>query len=75
MAQAFILIEAAPKKGRSACARIAKIPGVQSAHLITGPYDIIALVEAPDPQAIGSVVMGKIHAVDEVGKTITCVVV
>jgi DNA-binding Lrp family transcriptional regulator len=75
MAMAFILIEAAPKKARSACARIAKIAGVQAAHLITGPYDIIALVEAPDPQAIGSVVIGKIQAVDGVGKTITCVVV
>ncbi len=75
MAQAFILIEVAPKKGRSACGSIAKIPGVRSAHLITGPYDIIALVEAPDPQAIGSVVMGKIQTVDGVGRTVTCVVV
>jgi DNA-binding Lrp family transcriptional regulator len=75
MAMAFILIEAAPKKARSACARIAKISGVQSAHLITGPYDIIALVEATDPQAIGSVVIGRIQAVDGVEKTITCVVV
>lgn len=74
MASAFILIEAAPKKARVACARIAKIPGVQSAHLITGPYDIIALVEAADPQAIGSIVMSRIQAVDGVGKTITCVV-
>jgi DNA-binding Lrp family transcriptional regulator len=75
MAMAFILIEAAPKKARSACGRIARIAGVRSAHLITGPYDIIALVEAADPQAIGSVVIGKIQAVDGVEKTITCVVV
>jgi DNA-binding Lrp family transcriptional regulator len=74
MAKAFVLIEAVPKKARTACARIAKIPGVQSAHLITGPYDIVAVVDAGDPQAIGSIVMAKIQAVEGVGKTVTCVV-
>lgn len=75
MASAYILIEVAPKKARAACARVAKIRGVQRCELITGPYDIIAVVEAPDPQAIGGIVMGKIQAVDGVGRTITCVVV
>jgi DNA-binding Lrp family transcriptional regulator len=74
MAQAFVLIEAVPKKARAACARIGRIPGVEAAHLITGPYDIIALVHAADPHAIGTVVMNKIQAVDGVGKTVTCVV-
>jgi DNA-binding Lrp family transcriptional regulator len=58
-----------------ACTKIARIPGVKSAHLITGPYDIIALIEAKDPGAIGRLVMSKIQAVTGVGKTITCVVV
>jgi DNA-binding Lrp family transcriptional regulator len=75
MAQAYILIEVAPKRARAACAKIAKIPGVQAAHLVTGPYDIIVFVEGRDPQAIGSLVLAKIHAVDGVGRTITCVVV
>ena len=75
MAEAYVLIEAAPKRARAACAKIAKIPGVQATHLVTGPYDIIAFVAAPDPQAIGTLVLGKIHAVEGVGRTITCVVV
>jgi len=75
MAQAYILIEAAPKRARPACAKIAKIPGVQAAHLVTGPYDIIAFVEAQDPKAIGSLVLAKVHSVEGVGRTITCVVV
>jgi DNA-binding Lrp family transcriptional regulator len=75
MASAYILIEVAPRKARTACARIAKLAGVRSAHLITGPYDIIALVEAKDPAAIGKLVMSKLQAVDGVGRTITCVVV
>ena len=75
MARAYVLIEAAPKKARTACGKIAKHPGVCSAHLVTGPYDIVALVEGQDPAAIGKLVMARIHAVDGVGRTITCVVV
>jgi DNA-binding Lrp family transcriptional regulator len=75
MANAYVLIEVAPKKARAACGRIAKLSGVCSVHLVTGPYDIIALVEGKDPAAIGKLVMAKIQAVDGVGRTITCVVV
>ncbi len=75
MASAYILIEAAPRKARTACTRIAKIRGVRTADLVTGPYDIIAVVEGSDPQAIGAIVMAKIQAVDGVERTITCVVV
>jgi DNA-binding Lrp family transcriptional regulator len=75
MAAAYVLIEAAPKKALRACAKIAKISGVKSAHLVTGPYDIIAFVEAKDPGAIGKLVMARIQAAPGVGKTITCVVI
>jgi len=75
MTRAYILIEASPKKARSACAGIAKIAGVASAHLVTGPYDIIALVEGEDPAAIGRLVMAKIHRIDGINRTITCVLV
>lgn len=75
MASAYVLIEAAPRKARSACGKIAKLPGVCSAHLVTGPYDIIALVEDKDPTGVGRLVLSKIQAVDGVGRTITCVVV
>ena len=75
MTRAYVLIEVSPKKARSACAGIAKIAGVKSAQLVTGPYDIIALVEGEDPTAIGRLVMGKVHRVEGIGRTITCVVV
>lgn len=75
MASAYVLIEAQPRKALTARGKIARIAGVRSAHLVTGPYDIIAFVEAKDPGAIGRLVMSKIQAVDGVGKTITCIVV
>lgn len=75
VAAAYVPIEAAPRKPLQACAKIARIPGVKSAHLVTGPYHIIALVEAKDPGAIGKLVMSRIQAVAGIEKTITCVVV
>ena len=75
MASAYVLIEAQPRKALTARGKIVKIAGVKSAHLVTGPYDLIAFIEAKDPGAIGRLVMSKIQAVDGVGKTITCVVV
>jgi DNA-binding Lrp family transcriptional regulator len=75
MASAYILIEVAPKKARAACAKIAKLAGVRSCHLVTGPYDIIAYVDGSDPTTIGQLVMARIHGVDGVGRTITCVAV
>ncbi len=75
MASAYVLIEAVPRKARTACGKIARITGVRSADLITGPYDIIALVEGKDPGSIGKTVLSRIQAVEGVEKTITCVVV
>ena len=40
-----------------------------------GPYDILALVEADDLNAIGTVVMQFIHEVGGVENTITCPVI
>jgi DNA-binding Lrp family transcriptional regulator len=75
MAAAYVLIEATLRKALQACAMIARIPGVKSAHLVTDPYDIIAIVDAKDPGAIGKLVGSNIQVAPEVGKTVTCVIV
>jgi DNA-binding Lrp family transcriptional regulator len=72
---AYVLIEAASDKARSALKAIAKIPGVKMAHAVTGPYDIIAYVEAQDVDALGRVVLSKIRTIGGVTKTLTCVVI
>jgi DNA-binding Lrp family transcriptional regulator len=49
--------------------------GVISAHTVTGPYDIIVLIEAQDLQTIGTIVTEKIRLISGVTRTLTCVVV
>ena len=70
---AYVLIEAASDKAKNALKAISKIPGVKMAHAVTGPYDIIAFVEAPDVDALGRVVLSKIRTITGVTKTLTCV--
>jgi DNA-binding Lrp family transcriptional regulator len=45
------------------------------AHAVTGPYDIIAHVEAANIDALGKVVLSKIRTINGIVKTLTCVAV
>jgi DNA-binding Lrp family transcriptional regulator len=73
--QAYILIEAQGGKSKKAFQKIEDLRGVKSAHLVTGPYDIVVLAEGKDISQIGEFVLSKIRAIDGVEKTLTCVVV
>ena len=72
---AYVLIEAASDKAKTALKAILKIPGVKMANAVTGPYDIIAFVEASDVDALGRVVLSKIRTISGVTKTLTCVAI
>ncbi len=74
-AKAFILIETAVGKTRGVYTDLGEIEGMKSVDTVTGPYDIIATIEAETLNDIGDVVTGKIHAVDGISRTVTCLVV
>ena len=56
-AKAYVLVKTRVGETPSVQASLAGNPNIRSADVIIGPYDIIALVEADDLNAIGSVVM------------------
>ncbi len=74
-AKAFVLIETAVGKTRVVFASLGQVEGIKSVDTVTGPYDIIATIEAETLSDIGDVVTGKIHAVDGISRTVTCLVV
>jgi DNA-binding Lrp family transcriptional regulator len=74
-ARAYILIETQVGKSRDVANALRALPGVPSADIITGAYDIIALVEAPDMVAMATVVTSQIQVIPGVSRTITCVAV
>jgi DNA-binding Lrp family transcriptional regulator len=74
-AKAFVLIETAVGKNREVLATLDKLKGMESVNTVTGPYDIIAVVQRETLSDIGDLVTSKIHTVDGVTRTVTCLVI
>jgi DNA-binding Lrp family transcriptional regulator len=73
-AKAYVLIETAVGKTKEVVAALQaqKLKEIKSVDLVTGPYDIIAVVEHDDFNAIGNLVTEKIHPVPGIARTVTC---
>ncbi len=71
-AKAFVLIETAVGRNKEVATALEKLAGVKSVDTVTGPYDIIAVVEEDDLNAVGNVVTTKIHPIEGVTRTVTC---
>jgi DNA-binding Lrp family transcriptional regulator len=70
--KAYILIETAVGKSREVVGALKASPGMQAVDAVTGPYDIIAVLEARDLNAVGSVVTGRVHTIGGILRTVTC---
>ena len=72
MVEAFVLIQARVGTATQVAQAVSAIQGVRSAEVVTGPYDVVARVEAASIDALGSLVVSKIQAVEGVARTLTC---
>ena len=70
--KAYILIETAVGKSRDVTSSLGSLQGVQTVDAVTGPYDIIAVVQAPDLNAVGDLVTSQIHTISGIVRTVTC---
>ena len=70
--RAYILIETSVGKNRDVGAALRQLPGIEKVDNVTGPYDIIAVVEAPDLNSIGDLVTSSIHVISGIVRTVTC---
>lgn len=73
--QAFILIDVMVGKTKEILKALVGMEGVKSAHAVTGPHDIIALVEAENLKRLGEAVLSQIRGVKGVVRTLTCMVI
>jgi DNA-binding Lrp family transcriptional regulator len=72
---AYVFIECTAGAARDVAKEVSKIKGVVRANATTGPYDVIALVEAPDLNVLGDFIVTKIQGLSGVLRTQTNVVV
>jgi len=71
-AKAFVLIETAVGRNKEVATAMEKLKGVKSVDTVTGPYDIIAIIEGASLNDIGDLVTGKIHPIPGISRTVTC---
>ncbi len=74
-AKAFVLIETAVGRSKEVLTALRKLEGVNSVDTVTGPYDIIAIVEGETLNDIGDLVTGKIHPIAGISRTVTCLAI
>lgn len=74
-AKAYLLVETSAGKTREVAETLRGMEGVESLDVVTGPYDIVALIGGPDMSVVGDLITGKVHAVEGVVRTVTCVAV
>lgn len=71
---AYILIQTAVNAAHVA-QDIRAVEGVEQADDVSGPYDVIARVTAPDMDSLGRLVVARIQSVDGITRTLTCPIV
>ena len=71
---AYVFIESAQAKAKEVNHMVRRIDGVKSCHAVTGPYDVIAFVEASEISVLGEFVVAKIQNIPGVIRTLTNVV-
>ena len=74
-AKAFVLIETAVGKNKDVVAALRQLDGVKSVDIVTGPYDIIAVIERESLNDVGDLVTGKIHPIAGISRTVTCLAI
>ena len=71
---AYIFVETTTGKAREISAAVSQIAGVIRCNTVTGPYDVIVVVEAEDIRQLGDFVVSKIQATPGVLRTMTNIV-
>ena len=74
-AKAFVLIETVVGRNKDVVAALRQLEGVKSVDTVTGPYDIIAIIEGEALNDIGDLVTGKIHPIAGISRTVTCLAI
>ena len=69
---AYILIETVVGKTRDVANELRSLPRVETVETVTGPYDVIAVVAAPDLNQVGDLVTRNIHTINGIVRTVTC---
>lgn len=66
---AYVFIQCTAGTAKKVTKELSKIVGVQTAHATTGPYDVVALIEAENVHILGDFILTKIQDIPGVLRT------
>lgn len=75
MIRAYILIQTEIGKASEVGREVSNVQGVIFADAVTGPYDVVAVGEARDVDALGRLVVSGVQGLAGITRTVTCLVV
>jgi DNA-binding Lrp family transcriptional regulator len=75
LVEAYVLLQTEQGRMAEIAQSLAQLPAVSEADVVTGPYDVIARVQADDMDAIGQLIVAEVQVVGGVTRTLTCPVV
>ena len=70
--KAYILIETAVGKTKDVTSALNSLNDIVNVDAVTGPYDIIAIVNSTDLTTVGDLVTSDIHTITGIVRTVTC---
>jgi DNA-binding Lrp family transcriptional regulator len=72
MVEAIVLVQVKVGASPAVVQAVGEVGGVTEAYVVSGPYDVIARVEADGLDQLGQLVVSNIQAVEGVTRTLTC---
>ena len=73
--KAYVLIKIQPGNIQEVVRRLRETAQVLEANMTFGPYDAVAVVEAPDLGRLGTLIASSIQPMPGVEQTLTCLAV
>ena len=75
MVRAYVLIKTEPGRVLEIADLLRDLPSVERADAVTGPADLIALVNSPDPRSLAELIFRSVQTIAGVKETDTRIVV
>ena len=73
-AKAFVLMEVQVGRTSGVVDEMRQLEGIKSADPVTGPYDVIAIMEVENMNDIGVLLTTKVHPIAGISRIVTCLV-
>ncbi len=73
VANAYILLETTPGSIRDVASMLREIEELHTVDVVTGPHDIIVVLDAADMETLGDLLAEKVRTIPGVVRTTTCI--